>query len=329
MSLIDKKRKSLPDESQPQTVYSRILDRDLPVGDARAEFTRPAWRSVREKAEVQAFLKSKRQMVQSDPHLSPQEKSEALAEIDSLSSEHAEEEGSEEDDPEDVPPPPGGVGYGIFYQPEYKIAWDTGSAIESYIVCPAVPGGNVSTWLYLTSTNRTSRGVEAFVSYHAQDEFRFKVFDWARPDRWQVDRPGSSLTSYLSTLEIDSRRYQVLYILNRTHQEEDLSWTNEVYLLNVSREQLDLIYRFDYASTIEDQKAGWTGSWGPIVETFQDQYFGTNPLGFAYASVMPRDASFRWGDWEALEPATTYLREDGVGFSIVALNPNHILIVSS
>jgi hypothetical protein len=162
MSLIDKRRKSLHDDNRHQTVYSRILDRELPVNDARAEFTRPAWRSVRERAEVQAFLESKRQMVQSDPQLSPQEKSEALAKIDSLSPEHAEED-SEEDDPDDVPPPPGGVGYGIFYRPDYKVVWDTGSAIESYIVCPTTPGGNVNTWLYLTATNRTGRGVEAWV----------------------------------------------------------------------------------------------------------------------------------------------------------------------
>jgi hypothetical protein len=327
MSLIDKKRKSLPDESR-QTVYSRILDRDLPVNDARAQFTRPAWKSARERAEVQAFLESKRQMVQSDPQLSSQEKSEALAKIDSLSPEHAEED-SEEDDPDDAPPPPGGVGYGIFYQPDYKVAWDTGSAVESYIVCPTTPGGNVSTWLYLTATNRTGMGVEAFVSYHAQDEFSFKVFDWARRDPWQVDRPYSMLADYVSTLELNSRRHQVLYVLNLTYQKEGSSWTNEVYLLNVSSEQLDLIYRFDYASTIQDQKTGWVGSWGPIVETFQDQYAGTHPMGFAYAEVMTRDASSRWRDWEALEPATTFLREDGVGFSILALNPNDILIVGS
>ncbi len=328
MSLADKKRKSLHDDNRPQTVYSRILDRELPVGDARVEFSRPAWKSARERAEVQAFLENKRQMVRSDPQLSSQEKSEALAKIDSLSPEHADED-SEEDDPDDGPPPPGGVGYGIFYCPEYKVAWDTGSAVEYYTVCPAGPGGNVNTWLYLTATNRTGKGVEAFVSYHAQDEFRFKVFDWARQDPWQVDRPGSSLAHYLSTLEIDGQRHQVLYVLNRTSQEEGSFWTNEVYLLNVSTEQLDLIYRFDYASTIQDQKTGWIGSWGPIVETFQDQYVGTHPLGFAFANVMSRDASPRWGEWEALEPATTFLREDGVGFSIAALNPNNILIVRS
>lgn len=328
MSLIDKKRKSLDDDSRHQTVYSRILDRELPVHDARAEFARPPWRSAREKAEVQAFLESKKRMVQSDPRLTPQEKSEALAEIDSLSPEHAEED-SEEDDPDNVAPPPGGVGYGVFYQPGYKIAWDTGSAFESYIVCPTVPDGNVSTWLYLTATNRTGKGVEAFVSYHAQDEFSFKIFDWARREPWQVDRPYSMLADYVSSLEIGSRRHQVLYVLNRTYQEAGSFWTNEVYLLNVSREQLDLIYRFDYASTIEDQKTGWIGSWGPIVETFQDQYAGTHPVGFAYTHVMARDASSRWGTREALEPATTFLREDGMGFSIVVLNPNDTLIVSS
>lgn len=99
--------------------------------------------------------------------------------------------------------------------------------------------------------------------------------------------------------------------------------------MNVSTEQLDLIYRYDYASTTPKQKTGWVGSWGPIVETFQDKYVGTHPLGFAFANVMSRDALPRWGEWEALEPSTTFLREDGVGFSIVALNPNDVLIVAS
>jgi hypothetical protein len=85
MSSASKKRQSLHDDNRSQTVYSRILDRELPVHDAREEFARPAWRSAREKAEIQAFLESKRQMIRSHPQLTAQEKEEALAEIDGRS----------------------------------------------------------------------------------------------------------------------------------------------------------------------------------------------------------------------------------------------------
>ncbi len=326
MSMASKRRQSLHDDNRGQTIYSRILDRELPFHDAREEFARPAWRSAREKAEIQAFLESKRQMIRSPPQLTAQEKEEALAEIDGRSSEQAEE--AEEDDPDAAPPPPGGVGYGIFYKPEYKVDWETGSAIELYIVCPAVAGGNVGTWLYLTATNRTAKGVEALVAYDSQDEFRFTVFDWARPDRWQVDRPCSTLGNYLRSLEIGGAAHQVLHVLNSTYGSNDSGWTNEAYLVNNRSGQVDLIYSFGYRSTVDEQKTGWVGSWGPIVETFQERYQDTNRLGFASASVASYTASAHW-DWEALRPSTSYLREDGVGFSIVFFRPNHTMIVES
>jgi hypothetical protein len=79
MSLASKKRQSFHDNNRGQTVYSRILDRELPVHDAREEFARPSWRSAREKSEVQAFLANKRRIIQSHPQLTPQEKKEALS----------------------------------------------------------------------------------------------------------------------------------------------------------------------------------------------------------------------------------------------------------
>lgn len=328
MSSAGKQRKALHDETRGQTVYSRILDRELPVHDAREEFARPVWRSAREKSEIQAFLANKRRMIQSHPQLTPQEKQEALAEIDSLSSEQTEE-GAEEDDPDAALPPPGGVGYGIFYKPEYKVAWETGSAIEFYFACPTVAGGNVNTWLYLTATNRTARGVEALISYYSQDELRFMVFDWARPERWQVDRPYSTLSQYLSSLAIGGATHQILHIVNSTYQSGESTWTNEVYLLNAVSEHADLVYSFDYLASIQEQRTGWIGSWGPIVETFQNRYKGTRQLGFAYASVVSRDASFHWGELATLSPATTLLQEDDLGFAIVVLAPNHTLIVES
>ncbi|MFL6235834.1 MAG: hypothetical protein ACJ76N_22075 [Thermoanaerobaculia bacterium] len=144
-----------------------------------------------------------------------------------------------------------------------------------------------------------------------------------------MDRPCSTLGPYLSPLEIGGTTHQVLHVVNSTYQSGEPAWTNEVYLLNAVSERADLIYSFDYPASAQEQRIGWIGSWGPIVETFQDRYEGTSPLGFAYANVVSRDASFRWGDLEALSPATSFLREDALGFSLVAFAPNHTLIVES
>lgn len=78
-----------------------------------------------------------------------------------------------------TPPVPGGVGYGFFYtDPGFKTAWGHGTSLAFDIVCPTPPGGNVNTWLYLTATNRSGKGVEAFISYNGQNDTHFKVFDW-------------------------------------------------------------------------------------------------------------------------------------------------------
>lgn len=75
---------------------------------------------------------------------------------------------------------PGGVGYGFYFNSNFVNDFTTGTSITYDIICPTTPGGNVSTFLYLTSTNRAAKGVEALISYKGQDELSFKVFDWAR-----------------------------------------------------------------------------------------------------------------------------------------------------
>lgn len=90
-----------------------------------------------------------------------------------------------------------------------------------------------------------------------------------------------------------------------------------------------MVYGFDYTATIWEQKSVWVGSWAPIVETFQDRYSGTSPLGFAYTNVAKRDATSRWGTWEALAPSTADLRKDFESFTIAYLNPNDTWIVTS
>ncbi len=71
------------DGEKPLVVYSRSLDRVLPIRDARAEFARDSGKSRQEeRAEVQAFLASKKRLIQSYPQLTAQEKQAAIAKID-------------------------------------------------------------------------------------------------------------------------------------------------------------------------------------------------------------------------------------------------------
>jgi hypothetical protein len=118
-------------------------------------------------------------------------------------------------------PVPGGVGYGMFYNSAFKIGFATGTAISWEVICPTTPGGNVSTWLYLTATNRSSKGVEAFVSYQGQNAFTFSIFDWSRPEpqRWQLSKPFADLGNYLGVEMVQGTPCQVLALINSTQQQ--------------------------------------------------------------------------------------------------------------
>ena len=180
-----------------------------------------------------------------------------------------------------TPPVPGGVGIGSFYNDPFKANWATGTAIYWEIICPTPPGGNVNTFLYLTATNRSGKGVEAFISYNGQGQTFFKVFDSAQyPSApWQTNVPFANLGNYVRTESAHGHPYQVIPLMNVTVQSSS-DWLTRVWLWNhVSRGDRDLIYQFDYSATLVDQQSVWVGSWGPIVETFQSPYMGTNAMG--------------------------------------------------
>src|SRR5262245_11406396 len=146
-------------------------------------------------------------------------------------------------------PVPGGVGYGMFYNAGFKTGWGRGTSFAYDIVCPTPPGGNVSTWLYLTATNRSGKGVEAFVSYNGQSDTHFRVFDWARADHWQTDCPFGTLGNYLRTESAHGHPYQALPVWNSTWLLSGSTWRNQVLLYNHVRGGWDLIYQYDYSAT--------------------------------------------------------------------------------
>lgn len=312
------------------------LDRTLNAYDARAEVARVSRRSPGEKAELRAFLESKRRMIRSHPHLTSAERARALAKIDRIEAkvEGAGTEANSDDDGgggeggDDEPPLPGGVGFGVFYHPAYKTDFDTGTAAEYTILCPTFAGGDVHSWLYLTAMNRASLAPEPVVVYAGREELVFRVFDWARADRWQLPMTHADLQPYLHGCVLNGDVYQALRVLTVSFRSAEGTWTNEVYLENASTGLMGLIYLHSYSATTADQHAGWDGSWGPIIETFQNRYQGTEELGFADFSVATRRGA-EWGPWERLSPADTYVAQDDAGFRMVYLEPNHTFLAAA
>jgi hypothetical protein len=204
------------------------------------------------------------------------------------------------------PPPPGGVGYGYFFE-EPDLLWNNDTAILQAMVAPRKPGGDVTTFLYNTTTNRSNLGVEAFIGYFAQDDLTFLVFDWAREpagDPWQVSIPYRDLDDYLDVVASpDGTFRQELLVANRTALvSAPADWVNEVFLFDRITRRWDRVYEFAYstASATDNtyQFGDFMGSWGPIFETFQDHDGSSKPIGFN----------------------STRLVQDGVGHSLTNAN---------
>jgi hypothetical protein len=293
--------------------------------DERRSFARITKQTPRDESAELAFVATKAHMIRTHPGLGRSGRPAAFAELVERVG-HVATAAAED---RETAPVPGGVGYGVFYTTAFKSAFDGGTSLYFEIACPTPPGGNVDTWLYLTAMNRAGLGIEAFVSYFAQDEPHFKVFDWARTDHWQVDTPFSALGAYLGTVTAHGSSYQVIGVWNSTFQISSTRWRNEAWLWNRPANRWDLIYRYDYAATNADQTGGFTGSWGPIVETFQNPYYCTNRMGSLNTMLISRSASGAWGSWQLLGAPDSSIRTDNVGFFQTFLDANYSLIVDS
>jgi hypothetical protein len=107
------------------------------------------------------------------------------------------------------------------------------------------------------------------------------------------------------------------------------TWRNYVFLYDRSQDNWALIYQFDYAASDGQQKEDYYGSWGPIVETFQPLYTGTNPMGALGVQLRAADLAGVWGDWMRLDGTQAIVRTDNVGFHQTFLDPDFNWIISS
>ena len=225
--------------------------------DHQARFAAISARTPVDEDFREAFLRNKLFIAHTHPRLDISGRNQAVASLVRRLGQEAAEMATQ--------PRPGGVGEGFFYTPDFKTSWGLGTSFSCDFVCPMPPGGNVETWLYLTATNRSGLGVEAFVSYDGQGTPHFRVFDWARTDSWQTDVPFTSLDNYLTTAAAYGSSYPVLPVWNGTWSIAAGMYRNQALLYNNVRQGWDLVYQYDYAATDPEQKTGWVGSWAPIV----------------------------------------------------------------
>jgi hypothetical protein len=202
----------------------------------------------------------------------------------------------------------GDVGYGLIYRYD-KLTFQNSTALFYYATSAPKITDPRNKWLYLTATNHSPKGVEAFLYYRGNDESRFAIVDWSI-EKWVLCLPHDALVEYVKNKTVGGQQYQTIYIVNSTRRVAATSWTNEVLLYNEKTKYYDLIYSSKYG--LSGGEEPW--HWGPIVETFDKFPYPTSDLGFFDAQIMQDSNPIR-----PLIPADTYCRNDypGNGFELV------------
>jgi hypothetical protein len=229
------------------------------------------------------------------------------------------------DDPAlDDAPVPGGVGYGVSYD-NSEMHWTSSTCLYHDIIVPKTPGGDVITWLYNTATNRSEKGVEAFISYYAQNDMMFRIYDWSKAthdERWVFDIGYNDAAEYLANVESGDEAYrQEIRVCNCTAGVET-SWANNVWLYNFITDTYDWVYGTTYVLTSADENlyspgdaGGW---WGPICETFQDHDGSNKAIGTGDSWIFQDNSS-----WHRLDASNSSIRIDDPDLSPPIFLVNH------
>jgi hypothetical protein len=291
-----------------QPVTPEVLHRlqELPVVDRAAEFQEIAKKQRVSEKEKEAFLRAKSRLAKSLSHLGDKELRTALENIRSdrgfdFTKEHEQ--------------PPGGVGFGVFYKAG-QLSFSDSTEIRKRVIYPSQAGGDLSDYLYLTSTNRSAKGVEAYISHYKQENAAFKVFDWAKSGdgRFALTIDGSLLDHFNVSYQLGSTSLNSVAVVNSTLRLNGNNWRNLVQLLSIHPVMhVETVYSFDYTvGSDADQHSAYNGSWGPIVETFQQFHQDMNPMGYDGVYLQQDGAEHDLG------ASNTDLRDDGVGITVIS-----------
>jgi hypothetical protein len=199
----------------------------------------------------------------------------------------------------ETPPVPGGLGAGTLYrQGSLQVA----SRAELYTQMIVHPEGiAVPNWIFTTATNRTELTVEV-VGMYIGTGASLGVFDWSCLPGYQCPN-GSTVPSWQWTRDLNDlscyyrvsddgggHPHNLLSYVNRSHRRGNgnappaptPNWTNSVLLLNRCTDEWDLVYSHAFRADQRDCSAeNSCGSWGPIIETFNETpQPATRELGF-------------------------------------------------
>jgi hypothetical protein len=195
-------------------------------------------------------------------------------------------------------PPPGGYGAGVNFDPS-KLHFRNSTAAFYHLLIPHDLGGNpTADLLYMTSSNRASKGCEALVSFFKDRNYEvaFMIWDWSveqdkNRSQFVVTMSYDQTSPYRIPLTIQSNTgfgnigCEVLNITNVTRRSGN-AWVNEVYLHNHATGLRDRVWQHSFQWPTKDtDDLYW---WGPIFETFpKDAFYNTAPaLGFTDAMLV-------------------------------------------
>jgi hypothetical protein len=302
--------------NKPQ-IYDPVLKAWLPVVDSQEVFKRISDAHPFTALEKQAVIKRKAATLARAKYLDESQKAQTLFRI---------RDGSRSDS---VVSPLlfGDVAEGIVYRPG-QLMFTTTTSIQKTIAFPDKVGGDSNDYLYLTSTNRSAKGVEAHIAYHAQEPPQFWVYDWSRPadSRLALRIPYSDMNQFLFSLTIPSgEKRNGVIVLNSTELQQGTTWKNSVNLAGIvggAPTHVVTVYTSTYTLTSNDeQHDSYFGSWGPQVETFQHFAQDLNTMGY-FDLLLRQD-----GSEHALNDSNTFLRNDAVGLELVYQTPDRDFLV--
>jgi hypothetical protein len=304
-------------EEERALAFQPDTNKYVPMNDVREQWTRDSESFPSTKEQRKAFYQQRIRLVESS-EVSEDRK---LALLEGLNQSLEDEESHDSEAPLEHGPIPGGVGYGAYYR-DGSLRFKNYSVLYYKIVTIPDIGNAANDWLYLTSTNRAPKGVEAYVAYHGQNKPMFNIFDWSKEDdaRFALSRPYDWLDDYLIPHPAGTSQYQTVHVVNSTRRIAGTTWTNDVMVYNQNTQGYDLVYSSQYdLPSLEEENYLW---WGPIVETFPPFPFSINDVGFFDAQLLQD------GDPPALLTTTvTDLETNHAGAKVVFDQPNYSFVV--
>ena len=196
------------------------------------------------------------------------------------------------------------------------------TAIRKTILFPDTLGAVSNNFLYLTSTNRSEKGVEAHIAFYAQETARFDIYDWSQNgnDGTRVcDVPITDLAKYVTPTTSQGLPFNAITLVNETRLLTQTTWQNRVHLAVLVENQIDhydTIYSYEYSIECNaQQNANRNGYWGPEVEFWQGS-FPQQISAVGYQDVW----LIQDGDSYSLSDGNTYLHDDQTA-------PNRLKIV--